>query len=74
MLRMYRASATALDARRQEGEWVGGWVLPRTDVMMPTQGFSPGRLGRRTRSLGRGGRRGGASFVLAPLGGIGGLG
>ena len=38
--------------------------------MIPVQGFSPGRLGRRTRSLGKGGRRGGASFVLPPLGGM----
>lgn len=44
--------------------------VPSTEVMIPTQGFSPGRFGRRTRSLGRGGRRGGASFVLPPLGGM----
>lgn len=44
--------------------------IPKTEVMIPTQGFSPGLFGRRTRSLGRGGRRGGASFVLPPLGGM----
>jgi hypothetical protein len=37
---------------------------------MPTHGFGPGWLGRRMRSLGRGGRRGGASLVLLPLGGM----
>lgn len=44
--------------------------LPSTEVMIPTQGLSPGLFGRRTRSLGRGGRRGGTSFVLPPLGGM----
>ena len=44
--------------------------IPSTEVMIPTQGFSPGLFGRRTRSLGRGGRRGGASFVLPPFGGM----
>lgn len=47
--------------------------IPSTEVMIPTQGLSPGLFGRRTRSLGRGGRRGGARFVLPPLGGIWGL-
>ncbi len=37
---------------------------------MPTHGFGTGWLGRRMRSLGRGGRRGGASFVLLPFGGM----
>ena len=37
---------------------------------MPKQGFGSGAFGRRTRNLGRGGRRGGASFVLPPFGGI----
>ena len=46
------------------------YTVPSTEVMIPTHGFSPGLLGRRTRSLGRGGRRGGVSFVLPPLGGI----
>ena len=45
-------------------------TIPSTEVMIPTQGFSPGLFGRRIRSLGRGGRRGGASFVLPPLGGM----
>ena len=35
---------------------------------MPTQGFSWPLLGRRTRSLGRGGKRVGASLVEAPFG------
>lgn len=37
---------------------------------MPTHGFGAGWFGRRMRSLGRGGRRGGASLVLVPLGGM----
>ena len=37
---------------------------------MAMHGFSFGALGLRTRSLGRVGRRGGASFVEAPFGGI----
>lgn len=52
------------------GKKEGKQYSPSTEVMMPTQGFSPGRFGRRTRSLGRGGRRGGASFVLPLLGGM----
>lgn len=37
---------------------------------MPMHGFSFGALGRRMRSLERGGRRGGARLVETPLGGI----
>ena len=37
--------------------------LPSIDDMMAMHGFSSGRLGRRTRSLGRGGRRVGVSLV-----------
>lgn len=40
---------------------------------MPTHGFAAGWFGRRMRSLGRGGRRGGASLVLLlPFGGMAG--
>ena len=37
---------------------------------MPIHGFASGLFGRRTRSLGSGGKRVGASFVEVPLGGI----
>ena len=34
-------------------------AVPKTEVMKPLHGFSVTGFGRRTRSLGRGGRRGG---------------
>lgn len=37
---------------------------------MPRHGFTAGWLGRRMRSFGSGGRRGGASLVLLPFGGM----
>ena len=44
---------------------------PSTELMMPTQGFASGLFGRRTRSLGRGGRRGVTlTFFGAPFSGI----
>lgn len=49
---------------------IHGKIIPSTEVIKPTQGFSSGAFGRRTRSLGKGGRRGGGSFVLTPFGGI----
>ena len=43
---------------------------PRTELMMLMHGFSSNLFGRRTRSLGRGGRRVGARTVEPPLAGI----
>ena len=40
------------------------------EVMMRTQGFVSTLFGRRTRNLGRGGRRVGVTAVEAPLGGM----
>lgn len=42
----------------------------RTEDMIPTHGLAPVSLGRRTRSLGRGGRRIAIFAVEAPLAGI----
>lgn len=47
----------------------GGPGVLSTEVMSARHGLVSGLLGRRTRSLGRGGRRGGASLVL-PFGGM----
>ena len=44
-------------------------LAPSTEDMMPTQGFASALLGRRTRSLGRGGRRGAVVTLAVPLGG-----
>ena len=64
----FQSRQDQLDFLGQCGWWEG--FIPSTDVMMPTQGFSEVAFGRRTRSLGSGGRRGALSLVDAPFGGI----
>ena len=47
----------------------GRRFVPSTEDMIPMQGFASAPSGFRTRSLGSGGRRGGAAFAMveAPL-------
>ena len=53
---------------KEELEGIGD-VL-RTELIIARHGFASAWFGLRTRKLGRGGRRIGCNFVLAPFGGI----
>jgi hypothetical protein len=55
---------------RGRGRGKGRTSILSTELMSTRHGFASVWFGRRTRNLGRGGRRIGCSFVEAPFGGI----